>query len=146
MELLSFDHILTGVKAENWEQAVEAAGQILVDRGSITAEYIGNMIQAVNDLGPYMVLMPHFALAHAAPCAAVVKNDMSLVLLEEPVAFGSPNDPVKVVLCLACKDKESHINALSGVAAALMDETVFDQLMKASSAEEAYKALNSFKE
>ena len=60
MEVLSLDHILTGVKADSWQQAVEVAGQILVDSGSITSQYIDNMIQAVNDMGPYMVLMPHF--------------------------------------------------------------------------------------
>ncbi|MBR0385264.1 MAG: PTS sugar transporter subunit IIA [Erysipelotrichaceae bacterium] len=146
MEILSVDHILTGVKAETWQQAVEAAGQILVDQGSITSEYIENMIQAVNELGPYMVLMPHFALAHAAPCAAGLHDDMSLIILDEPVTFGSPNDPVKVILCLACTDKESHMNALTRVAGALMEETVFDALMEASTAEEAYEALNSFQE
>ncbi len=144
MEILSFDHILTGVKAENWQQAVEAAGQILVDNGSITPQYIANMIQAVHDMGPYMVLMPHFALAHAAPCPAVLRDDMSLVILDEPVNFGSPNDPVKVILCLACIDRESHMNSLTRVAEALMDEAVFDALMNASSAQEAYEALNSF--
>ena len=144
MEVLSLDHILTGVKVESWQQAVEVAGQILVDSGSITSQYIDNMIQAVNDMGPYMVLMPHFALAHAAPCPAVLRNDMSLIILDEPVTFGSPNDPVKVILCLACIDKESHMNSLTRVAEALMDETVFDALMKASSAKEAYEALNSF--
>jgi len=144
MEILSLDHILTGVRAESWQQAVEAAGQILVEKGSITPQYIENMIQAVYDMGPYMVLMPHSALAHAAPCAAVLRDDMSLVILEEPVVFGSPNDPVKVILCLACIDKESHMNSLTKVAEALMDEAVFDALMKASTVKEAYEALNSF--
>ena len=146
MEVLSNDHILTEVKAETWQQAVAAAGQILVDQGSITSEYIENMIEAVRELGPYMVLMPHFALAHAAPCEAVLRNDMSLIILDEPVDFGSPNDPVKVILCRACTDKESHMNALTKVAEALMDESVFDALMGASTAEEAYEALNSFQE
>ena len=144
MEILSLDHILTGVRVENWQQAVKVAGQILVEKGSITSQYIDNMIQAVYDMGPYMVLMSHFALAHAAPCEAVLRDDMSLIILDEPVVFGSPNDPVKVVLCLACKDKESHISALSKVAEALMDEAVFDAIMKASTAAEAYEALNNF--
>lgn len=146
MEILSVDHILTGVKAETWQQAVTAAGQILVDQGSITSEYIENMIGAVNELGPYMVLMPHFALAHAAPCAAVLRDDMSLIILDEPVVFGSPNDPVKVILCLACIDKESHMNALTRVAEAMMDESVFNALMSASTAEDAYEALNSLQQ
>ena len=38
------------------------------------------------------------------------------------------------------------MNALTKVAEALMDESVFDALMGASTAEEAYEALNSFQE
>ena len=68
------------------------------------------------------------------------------IILDEPVNFDSPNDPVKVILCLACVDKESHMNALTKVAGALMDETVFESLMNASTVEEAYEALNSFQE
>ena len=32
------------------------------------------MIQSVKELGPYIVIMPGFALAHAAPCEDVGKK------------------------------------------------------------------------
>ena len=49
------------------------------------------------------------ALAHEAPCEDVVKSDMALITLDTPVEFGSPNDPVSVLLCLGCTDTEMCI-------------------------------------
>lgn len=80
------------------------------------------MIQSVRELGPYIVIMPGFALAHAAPCEEVLKSDVALITLESPVEFGSPNDPVSVVLCLGCTDSTSHLDTLSGIAETLLAE------------------------
>ena len=96
-EVIPLSNFRVGVKAETWQEAVQAAGQVLLDCGSITQQYIDEMIQAVYDLGPYMVLMPGFALAHAEPSPAVLKDDMSLILLDKPVEFHSENDPVTIV-------------------------------------------------
>ena len=142
-ELIPIENIRVGVHAESWQEAVQAAGQVLLDRGSITQRYIDGMIQAVYDLGPYMVLMPKFALAHARPSEEVLQNDMSLILLDEPVDFGSDNGPVSVILCLACVDKDQHSDTLVRVGEALMDDTIFDRLAAAGTVEEAYEILHS---
>lgn len=72
--LLDDNHVKVHVPAADWEEAIRAAGQVLVNAGSITDQYILNMIQAVKELGPYIVLMPGLALAHAAPCDAVKRR------------------------------------------------------------------------
>jgi len=71
MEKIALKDIRVGVTAGDWRQAIRQAGQLLVDDGRITAAYVDAMIRSVETLGPYMVLMPGFALAHAAPSAAV---------------------------------------------------------------------------
>ena len=142
-EILPKANFRVGVHAETWQEAVQAAGEVLLENGSITQTYIDEMIQAVIDLGPYMVIMPGFALAHAEPSSAVLRNDMSLILLDAPVEFGSENDPVTMVYCVACTDRESHREALSKVARALLDDEIFEQLGKATSVEEAYSILHS---
>ncbi|MBQ8994278.1 MAG: PTS sugar transporter subunit IIA [Oscillospiraceae bacterium] len=140
--MIPIENFRVGVKAETWQEAVQAAGQVLLDKGSITQQYIDDMIQAVYDLGPYMVLMPNFALAHAEPCAAVLKDDMSLILLEKPVEFHCENDPVTVILCVACVNRDSHREALTRVADALMDDAIYDRLAEAKTVEEAYEILH----
>lgn len=142
-EIIPLDNIRVGVKADTWQDAVQAAGQVLLDKGSITQKYIDEMIQAVYDLGPYMVLMPNFALAHAEPSPAVLKDDMSLILLEKPVEFHSENDPVTIILCVGCVDRDSHREALIRVAAALMEDDIYDRLASAKTAEEAYDILHT---
>lgn len=129
--LLDKKHVKVHVSAASWEEAIRAAGQVLVDAGSITDQYTVNMIQAVNDLGPYIVLMPKLALAHAAPSDAVKKTDISLITLEQPVDFGSVNGEVSVVLCLACVDRTSHMEKLTEIAKVLMQDGVVDALESA---------------
>lgn len=126
--LLDRKQVKVQVPAKTWEEAIRVAGQVLVDVGSITDQYITHMIQAVHELGPYIVLMPKLALAHAAPSDAVKKTDISLITLKEPVDFGSVNGKVSVVLCLACVDRTSHMEKLTQIAEVLMQDGVVDAL------------------
>lgn len=125
--------------AVGWEDAIRRAGQVLVDAGSITNGYTEAMIDSVRSMGPYIVIIPGFALAHAAPSADVMKSDLSLITLESPVTFGSPNDPVSVVLCLACTDSSSHMDKLSKVAEILMSENKIAQMKDAADIESILK-------
>ncbi len=136
-DLIRKENMQIGVEAASWQDAVRGAGNLLLQAGSITAQYIEEMIQAVVELGPYMVLMPGFALAHAAPSAAVLRDDISLITLKAPVAFGNAeNDPVKVVLCICCKDRESHRTTLQRVAMSVMEDGMIDNMAAAQSVDD----------
>lgn len=134
--ILSKDHIRIKEDAADWEQAIRRAGAVLVQAGSVKPAYLDRMIRSVKELGPYIVIMPGFALAHAAPCEDVIKSDISLITLKEAVFFGSPNDPVSVVLCLGCVDSTSHLDMLSEIAELLMQEGRIEQIAKAADVEE----------
>lgn len=130
-----------GLEAGDWREAVRLAGGVLEESGSITREYTESMVTAVEELGPYIVIMPGFAIAHAAPSPAVLREDLALVTLAHPVSFGSPNDPVELILCVACVDRESHVRALQSVAEVLCGDGVMERLAKASSEEELARIL-----
>ena len=100
------------------------------------------MIQAVKDMGPYIVLMPGFALAHFEPCAEVRNTSVSLITLNKPVEFGSVNDPVNVVMCLACTDKSSHISLLSQIAEKLLTEGYLERLARCTDRWQLYQIIN----
>jgi len=70
-ELVSMNKIAACQEAENWQEAIRRAGELLVNSGDIETQYIDNMIASVEELGPYVVLTKGFALAHSAPCDAV---------------------------------------------------------------------------
>lgn len=128
--------------AVDWRDAVRLSGRVLEECGSITHEYTEAMVKAVEEMGPYMVILPGFAIAHAAPSPAVSREDLALVNLKTPVCFGSPNDPVSLILCVACTDRESHVRALQTVAEALMDENVPARLAAAQTVDELYATLH----
>lgn len=140
--IIAKENLRAAVIAADWREAIRQAGGVLEAAGSITAEYTESMIRAVEELGPYIVIMPGFAIAHAAPCAAVLKEDLALVTLAEPVVFGSPNDPVSTILCVACVDRDSHMRALQTVAEALCADGVMENLAKAKTVEELHAILH----
>ena len=139
--MLESSHVKTGVKVANWKEAIKAAGEILVDVGSCTLEYVQAMITSVEELGPYIVITPHVALAHARPSSAIHQADMSLVVLDEAVEFGTKaNDPVKLVFAFCATDDTSHLEQLSKLAQNLNPETI-SQLSEAKAASEVLAIL-----
>ena len=134
--IIEKEKMRVGLHAKDWQEAITLAGSVLEEAGSITHEYTQSMIQAVKELGPYMVIMPGFAIAHAAPSPALHKEDLALITLAEPVSFGSPNDPVNLILCVACIDRESHVRALQNVAEVLCGDGVMEKLAQAQTVEE----------
>ena len=143
MEVIFKKNIRVAVEVESWQCAIEAAGSILVQNNDIKEEYVEAMIEAVNKLGPYIVLSPGFALAHAEPSEYVLNNSMSLITLKNPVSFGSVNDPVNVVLCLACTDNTSHIETLKTVASKLIIDGTIERMAKCSTDVELYELINN---
>ena len=122
--------------AADWREAVELAGNLLVQSGRTTPDYTNAMIQAIEELGPYLVIAPGIALAHARPADSVLATGMSLVTLAQPVAFGNlANDPVGLVFALAATDHDSHIEILQGFAGLMSDPTIVNSLLTSASLE-----------
>ena len=116
-DLLAEDRIALDVPAATWEDAVLAAGGLLERAGVAGPAYTGSMIDNVETNGPYIVVAPGFAFAHARPSPAVHRTGMAWVRLDEPVAFGHPtNDPVDLVVALAATDDRAHASAMAELA------------------------------
>ncbi|MEH6781443.1 MAG: PTS sugar transporter subunit IIA [Rhodoglobus sp.] len=117
---LSDDAIVLHAEAHDWREAVRLAGAALTATGSTTDEYTNEMIRAVEELGPYIVIAPSIALAHSRPSPAVLRTGISWVTLSSPVEFGHPNnDPVRLVVGLAAVDHDSHLATMSNLAGVL---------------------------
>lgn len=135
------EDILTEVEVNNWEEAVRIAGEILYRNKKITKEYIEGMVKTIKSLGPYAVIAPGIALPHARPEDGALKAGFSIVILKKPVNFGSPNDPVKVVIAFASPDKKSHLEALQEISQLLAKEEIREKLMSAKTPEEVISIL-----
>ena len=116
-----------------WRETFELAGLGLVESSRTTSAYTNEMIQAFEELGPYMVIAPGIALAHGRPSEAVLATGLSLVTLSTPVVFGSTaNDPVSLVIGLAAVDHDSHIDLMAALSELLMSEDTVNFLLKAT--------------
>ncbi|MBZ4015337.1 PTS sugar transporter subunit IIA [Streptomyces purpurogeneiscleroticus] len=121
-ELIPAEAVRLDVAAADWREAVRAAGDLMVATGTSTGEYTTEMIENVEANGPYIVIAPGFAFAHARPSPAVLKTGMSWVRLAEPVEFGhEANDPVSLVVGLAARDSGAHTEAMAALARLLGD-------------------------
>lgn len=124
-ELIRQDSILLDAEASDWQSAVRLAGGLLEQAGIASAEYTQAMVDNVVENGPYIVIAPGFAFAHARPSAAVHRTGMSWVRLKTPVDFGSgENDPVTLVVALAAVDSKDHTHALAELSGVLGDDNL----------------------
>jgi PTS system ascorbate-specific IIA component len=144
-DLLPPEAIRLGVPASDWREAIVACGEALVAAGTTTPAYTAEMISTVEQLGPYIVIAPGIALAHARPSAAVLRPGLAWVTLAAPVPFGHrDNDPVVLVVGLAAPDASSHVRALATLASLLEDPTRRQALLAARSADEVREIILTY--
>ncbi|QPZ38074.1 PTS sugar transporter subunit IIA [Paramicrobacterium chengjingii] len=129
--------VFTQTVARDWRDAIRWAGRGLANQGVTTDRYTEEMLKAVDDHGPYIVVAPGFALAHSRPSDAVLRKGLSWVSLKKPVDFGSEsNDPVSLVVGLAATDHEEHLAVMAELAEVLSHDDVLAELMSAETADE----------
>lgn len=119
-----------GIRVENWQEAVEASCRPLLEGGAVEHRYVSRCVEIVADQGPYIVVAPGIALAHARPEDGVSTLGLAVVSLAVPVEFGHPdNDPVDLVFAFASPDTEQHVNLLGALARAIrggLDQRIRD--------------------
>jgi len=129
--------VVLGASASTWRDALRLTGGALVASGATTPPYTDAMIDLVEEHGPYIVISPGLAFAHARPGPTVRRDGLAVVTLREPVSFGHPhNDPVSVVLGLAVAEVGTHLESIGEIANTFNDDTVTGRLAAATSADE----------
>jgi len=134
---LSDDAIVIGATVADWRAAVHAAGAALVASGVSLPGYSDEMVRMIEEHGPYVVIAPGLAFAHARPGDQVLRTGLAVVTLASPVSFGHPhNDPVRVVLALAVESVGAHLESIADVANVFNDSTVIPRLAAATTPDE----------
>ena len=119
------------------ERAAHAA---LSAAGIAKPSYADEMIRMIDEHGPYVVIAPGLALAHARPGPEVQKDGIAVVTLATPIDFGHPyNDPVSVVLALAVGASDAHVALVAELANLFNDSSVIADLAAATSVEEVQR-------
>lgn len=131
-------------KAENWEEAIRMSCKLLIEDGTIGPGYADEIIAAVHELGPYIVLMPGFALPHAMKNSENAHGTgIAFMKLAEPVSFNKDNHDkdASVFFTLAARDSDEHLKNMRKLWKMLTNEELCADLLTVSSVE-SLMALN----
>src|SRR5580698_5601869 len=139
---LPAEAIRLGVDAADWRDAVREAGAALAAAGFAKPAYADEMIRMIDEHGPYVVIAPGLALAHARPGPAVLADGIAVVTLATPINFGHPyNDPVSVIVALAVATSEAQIALVAELANVFNDSTAITDLAAATSIDDVRRIL-----
>ncbi len=141
-QILDLKMIDLNIEANSWDDSIKKAAIPLIDNNKITDKYVDNIINAVHELGPYFVIMPGVAFAHARPDESVIETCISMITLKNPVKFNQKqNDPVKIVFVFGAENGADHLEALQDIAKFLMVEENIDFLVNATNKEAVLERL-----
>ena len=127
--------------ALSWEHAIAETIQLLEQAGQVKASYLDEVLAANAKHGPYFVIAPHIAIAHAAPSSSVIATGFSLIKLQSGTHSGSANDPVKLLFGFCAKDPSSHLELLSEFAAVMSRSEMVNLLLNANNSGDLRKLL-----
>lgn len=144
-DLITSDVISLNIECRYWQEAIRKGMNVLREKNYVEKSYEEAVINNIKEMGPYMVVAPGIVLSHAKPENGVNKLSMSLMTIKNPVKFGSElNDPVKLVITLAPKDRESHLRALSQLMELFMNSEELKSIFKAKTTEEIINIINKY--
>jgi ascorbate PTS system EIIA or EIIAB component len=142
--LISKTAIAISDRAESFERALKASAQLLVAAGHAKAPYVDRVLDGYQKLGPYFVVAPKIAIAHASPGEDVLTPGLSLLKLHEGIASGViQNDPVQLIFSLCTPDRDQHIELLGDFALLMSDKSIVNSLLNASAESVIWEILNN---
>ncbi|WP_193016181.1 PTS sugar transporter subunit IIA [Proteus sp. FME41] len=143
--LLTPDVVQVVPSVSDWREAIKVACQPLIDKGCIEPRYIDAIYSSHEKIGPYYVLGPGIAMPHARPEDGVNQLSLALMIVEQGVEFGADeNDPVKLLIVLAAKDNDSHINAIMKLAELFDNDKDIQTLFNAKSKADVFAVINNY--
>lgn len=142
--LISRQAISLSPRVESFASALEISAGLLVAAGHANQSYVGRVLESYQRLGPYFVVAPSIAIAHAAPGDDVLSPGLSLLKLDEGIESGvTQNDPVQLVFSLCTPDRDQHIELLGEFAGLMSNQAIVNSLLKASAESVIWEILNN---
>ncbi|HEL1584547.1 TPA: transcription antiterminator [Streptococcus suis] len=131
-DLLLDDYIVLTDKTFDWRESIKFVAQPLLSDSIITESYVDAMIRSVEEYGPYIVIGPKLALAHARPEDGAEKLGLSLAIFEKAVSFGEEEgQQVQVAFCLSAIDSFSHLEVMKSLVNLIREKGKIDLLASA---------------
>ncbi len=121
MAILSTDRIQLGGHAADRSDAIRQAGQLLVQTGCVTPEYIDGMLTREQSMSTYLgsgVSIPHGMFENREQ---ILKTGISVLQLPDGVVWDEEGEKAHLVIGIAASSDE-HVGVLASLAEAIEDE------------------------
>ncbi|SHI84357.1 PTS system, ascorbate-specific IIA component [Geosporobacter subterraneus DSM 17957] len=138
-DLISLDNIIIIDSVKDWLEAIETAVRPLVENEYVEERYIQAIIDNTKEYGPYYVLAPNIAMPHARPDQGVLKKQIGILLLRNPIKFSEDGYEVRLIITLAATDSKSHLEALGRLSELLGNDAHVSKIIDAQDKEEIYR-------
>ena len=132
-ELFINENIFINQEIKDQNEAIEKAGQALVQSGAVTEDYIQAMKEREQVVSTFMG--NGLAIPHGTDDEKSSVLQSGLTLVQIPQGIDWDGEEVKVVVGIAGKDGE-HLDLLSKIAITFSEEENVERIVNASSAEE----------
>lgn len=113
---------------KDWQEAFNILGKNMLRHKSITQEYIVEMINMVEKIGPYMVIDDGIALPHAKPEHGVLKTDVSILIIKDGVMI--KDRKVYIMFCFSTINENSHLELLSDIYKLIMKDKFLKEILE----------------
>jgi PTS system mannitol-specific IIA component len=125
------------------DDAIRAAGAVLVDAGAVDAAYVDSMLEREGSVSTYMGNW--LAIPHGTNEAKdlILRSAMSLLRYEEPIDWGG--EQARFVVGIAGRGDE-HLDILSKIAIVFSDEEEVERLLGAQTPDELVALLSEVNE
>jgi PTS system mannitol-specific IIA component len=142
-DILTLNQIKVPGKATTKDEAIQEAGQILVDAGAVTSAYVDAMYEREKSVSTYMGNF--LAIPHGTNEAkdAIKASALSVVRYDSPIDWDG--NEVRFAVGIAGLNN-GHLEILGKIAVIFSDMDEVDKMIAAGSADEVYELLNAVNE
>ena len=138
-KLLKLENVRMIHSVSDWKEAIHVSVMPLVEQGYCEARYIDGIIENTYKFGPYYVLCENLALIHASADKGVIKTQMAVTVLENPIKFKADGYDARVLIALGAKDSETHLSAMQAISSVFSDEQKVNKILTASDCKEVHE-------
>lgn len=141
MAILSLERIQVQAAAENKQDAIRQAGELLVSSGCVKQEYIEGMLAREKTMSTYLgngVAIPHGEFDSRE---AIISTGISVLQLPEGVLWEDGEKAYLIIGIAASSDE--HVGVLSRLAEVIEDAALTEELIQTEYPEKILSALGA---
>ncbi|MBC1995202.1 BglG family transcription antiterminator [Listeria seeligeri] len=126
-----------------WRRAIKVGTKCLEDLSIVEPSYHEKIIENLKTYGPYMVIAPGVAIAHAGANDGVLMDGLGVTVIEDGILFYDRyEEPVHVIFTLALNTKEAH-SIVEQLMKLALNEEKMNKIKLASSKRDIYHYVKS---